>query len=99
MAIILKNNLFNFHGELFRQKIGGAMGSKPAPSYVDIFMSRKIDNNIIRLAQKFGANNISSLKLFKRFLNDIFSIYQGTSKDLHKLFGEMNQLNKSINSQ
>ena len=99
MEIILKNNIFNFHEELYRQEIGCAMGSKPAPSYADIFMSRKIDNKIISLAHQFGENNISSLKIFKRFLDDIFSIYQGTSKDLHKIFGEMNQLDKSINSQ
>ena len=96
MEIILKNNIFNFHEELYRQEIGCAMGSKPAPSYADIFMSRKIDNKIISLAHQFGENNISSLKIFKRFLDDIFSIFQGTSKDLHKLFDEMNQFHISI---
>ena len=52
MEIILKNNLFNFHDELWRQKIGCAMGTKPAPSYADNFMARRIDNQIIALAQK-----------------------------------------------
>ena len=32
MEIILKNNIFNFHDELWRQEIGCAMGTKPAPS-------------------------------------------------------------------
>ena len=41
MEIILNNNLFNFHEELWRQEIGCAMGTKPAPSYADIFMARK----------------------------------------------------------
>ena len=96
MEIILKNNLFNFHDELWRQEIGCAMGTKPAPSYADNFMARRLDNRIISLAQKYGINNKSPLAIFKRFLDDIFTIFQGTSKDLHKLFDEMNQLHKSM---
>ena len=96
MEIILKNNLFIFHDELWRQEIGCAMGTKPAPSYADIFMARKIDNRIISLAQKYSINNKSPLTIFKRFLDDIFSIFKGTTKDLHKLFDEMNKLHKSI---
>jgi hypothetical protein len=42
------------------------------------------------LAQMFGTSNKSPLTIFKRFLDDIFSIFQGTSKDLHRLFDEMN---------
>ena len=86
MEIILKNNLFNFHDELYRQEIGCAMGTKAAPSYADNFMARKIDDKIISLAQMFGTSNKSPLTIFKRFLDDIFSIFQGTSKDLHRLF-------------
>ena len=96
MEIILRNNLFSFHDGIYRQEIGCAMGTKPAPSYADIFMARKIDNLITSLAKKFGTNNSSPLKIFKRFLDDIFSIFQGTSKDLHALFDEMNQAHKSI---
>ena len=96
MEIILKNNLFNFHEELYRQEIGCAMGTKPAPSYADIFMARRIDKMITSLAQKYAWNNRSPLTIFKRFLDDIFTIFQGTSKNLHKLFDEMNQLHDSI---
>ena len=96
MDIILKNNLFVFHEELWKQQIGCAMGTKPAPSYADIFMARKIDDKIISLAQKHSLNNKSPLSIFKRFLDDIFSIFKGTTKDLHKLFDEMNQIHKSI---
>ena len=96
MEIILKNNLFIFHEELWRQEIGCAMGTKPAPSYADNFMARRIDNMITSLAQKHGINNKSPLSIFKRFLDDIFSIFQGTTKNLHILFDEMNKLHKSI---
>jgi hypothetical protein len=96
MEIILKNNLFTFHDALWKQEIGCAMGTKPAPSYADIFMARKIDDKIISLAQQFDKNERNCLKMFKRFLDDIFSIFKGTTKDLHKLFEEMNKLHKSI---
>ena len=96
MDIILRNNLFNFHDELYRQEIGCAMGTKPAPSYADNFMARRIDDLIIGLAQKHGKSNKSPLTIFKRFLDDIFTIFKGTSTDLHKLFDEMNKLHKSI---
>ena len=96
MEIILKNNIFNFNDELWRQEIGCAMGTKPAPSYADIFMARKIDQRIISLAHKYGKNNKSPLSIFKRFLDDIFSIFKGTTKDLHKLFKEINKVHKSI---
>ena len=84
MEIILKNNLFIFHDELWKQEIA------------DIFMARRIDSKIISLARKYGINNKSPLKMLKRFLDDIFSIFQGTSKQLHKLFEEMNHVHKSI---
>ena len=96
MEIILKNNLFNFHEELYRQEIGCAMGTKPAPSYADTFMARRIDDKIIHLAQKYSTDNKSPLAIFKRFLDDIFSIFKGTSKDLHKLFNDMNNIHNSI---
>jgi hypothetical protein len=96
MEIILKNNLFNFHDQLYRQEIGCAMGTKPAPSYANIFMARKVDERILELAQKYGTNSRNPISLFKRFLDDIFSIYKGTTKNLHKLFEEMNQIHASI---
>jgi hypothetical protein len=73
------------------------MGTKPAPSYADIFMARTIDNKIFSLAQKYGINNKSPLKMFNKFLDDIFSIFQGTSKQLHKLFDEMKSIKFTMN--
>ena len=59
-------------------------------------MARKLDQRIINLAEKYKKSNENPLLIFKRFLDDIFSIFQGTTKDLHKLFSEMNNLHKSI---
>ena len=54
LEIILKFNIFEFNSELFLQLIGTAMGTKPAPSYANIFMARRIDNTIEKIAAKFG---------------------------------------------
>ena len=66
------------------------MGTKPAPSYADNFMARKIDWH------KSMWKEAGSQVYLKDFLMIFFSIFQGTSNDLHKLFDEMNQLHRSI---
>ena len=96
MRVILENNLFRFNEELWRQEVGCAMGTKPAPSYADIFMAKKIDDKIISLAQMYSRHGKSPIEIFKRFLDDIFSIFKGSTKNLHILFEEMNKIHETI---
>ena len=65
--LVLKNNYFEFNGNLYLQKQGTAMGTRMAPNYAIIFM-HKIETELL---QK------STLKpsFFKRFINDIFLIW------------------------
>ena len=51
------------------------MGGKPAPDYANIFMA-KIDKKIMQVTYGLfeGENKI---KLFKRFLDDIFCLFKG----------------------
>ena len=62
LELIFKFNIFEFNSELFFQLIGTAMGTKPAPSYANIFMARRIDNKIelnnIHPTIKFTMNHI-----------------------------------------
>ena len=90
MELILNNNLFSFHEGVFRQDIGGAMGSPPIPSYANNFMSRKIDDKIKIIATQ------GQLKFLKRFLDDLFLIFKGTTKELHTFFDKINRMNESI---
>ena len=39
MEIILTENIFEFHNQLWKQKIGAAMGSRPVPHYANNFMA------------------------------------------------------------
>ena len=78
MELLLKHNLFEFHSSTWRQEIGTAMGVKPAPSYANIYQANRIDERILEI----GNSKKSSILLYKRFLDDIFKIFQGTTKEL-----------------
>ena len=87
--MVLKHNIFEFNKELFIQLIGTAMGSRPAPSYANLFMAKKIDPIIIELAKESESEN-NPIDLFKRFLDDIFIIYTGSIQSLHMFLSELN---------
>ena len=89
MEVILYNNVFEFHETFWKQNIGAAMGSKPIPPYANIFMA-KIDK-LIRISDVNKA-----LQLLKRFLDDFFLIYKGTTKSIHALLVKINNINPSI---
>ena len=65
------------------------MGSQPIPPYANVFMA-KIDK-LLKNAQ--GAE---ALLLFKRFLDDYFLIFNGSTKELHALFVKWNQAHETI---
>ena len=67
---------------LWRQLIGVAMGIRPAPSFANNYMARRIDPKIEELGIKYGTNNESAFILFKRFLDDNLKIFKGTTKEL-----------------
>ena len=73
--LVLKNNYFEFNGNLYPQKQGTAMGTRMAPNYAIIFM-HKIETELL---QK------STLKpsFFKRFIDDIFLIWPHGEDTLH----------------
>ena len=52
LELILKYNIFQLDKELFQQRIGTAMGCKPAPSYANIHMAQKIDPKFFEIAAK-----------------------------------------------
>ena len=96
LEILLHNNYFEFNGELFKQTIGAAMGSQPIPNYANIFMSRKIDRKILSIFEKYAAEENISLKLFKRFLDDLFFIFRGSTRTLHRILDDINEIHPSI---
>ena len=66
---VLKHNYFTFNDKFYLQTHGTAMGTKMAPNYANIFMT-KIENHILQNAP----HNRKPL-LWKRFIDDIFLIW------------------------
>ena len=89
-------NIFQFNGELYHQRIGSGMGARPTPPYANIFMATKVDPEIQRIANEMGRDGSMSLKLLKRFLDDLFLIFQGSTQRLHQFFNKLNEIHPSI---
>ena len=95
MEIILTESIFEFHNQLWKQKIGAAIGSRPVPHYANNFMA-DIDKEIKVLAAQYDKNNTEALRLLKRFLDDYFSLFVGSTRELHHLLDAINKINPSI---
>ena len=74
MSIVLKNNIFEFNGEYYLQLQGMAMGTKMAPPYANLFMGK--------LEPKLQAQAPHHIKMWKRYIDDIFIIWTGSDEDL-----------------
>ena len=72
------------------------MGSKPIPPYANIFMAYKIDKNIHKIAEKLKKQKQILLKLFKRFLDDLFFIFIGDTITFHTFIDEINTIHPNI---
>ena len=68
------------------------MGIHPAPSFANIYLARRIDEEIMIIINKYGTNGNLYLKIFKRFLDGLFQIFTGTTKELHELYDEINNI-------
>ena len=88
LELVLKHNIFEFNNQLFHQLIG-------APNYSNIFMAKKIDPEIIKMANKHG-EGIFPIRLFKRFLDDIIMLWCGSVESLHSFITDINTINPSI---
>ena len=67
MELILKYNIFRFDKNLYQQKIGTAMGSKPAPLYANIYLPKRIDNEIEQIGHEYGQDGQSALSHLNSF--------------------------------
>ena len=92
---VLKLNIFEFDKQLFLQKIGTAMGTVCDPPYANTFMD-KIDKLLRTLAKNILKNDEDPIRLFKRILDYIFIIWQGTFEELQTFLKEMNSLHPTI---
>ena len=96
LKVIQELNIFEFNGELWKQLIGSAMGQRHVPPCEDIYMARKIDIKIAELSKHLMEGTDNPLKLFKRYLDDIFLIFIGSSQKLHMFLEKVNEIHPNI---
>ena len=96
LQLILQNNIMEFNSQFYKQEIGAPMGSRPVPPYANVFMVQKIDPRILEIAEKYSNNGKIPISSINCFLYDLFSIWYGTTKDLHKFLNEINTIHPNI---
>ena len=84
----LKNNNISFMDRHFLQLVGTAMGTKAAPPYAKFFMGSHEET----IWEAF----IWAIPFWKRFIDDIFLIFLGTTKQLQSMKDFMNNLHPTI---
>ena len=95
LEIVLSENIFEFSDQLYKQDVGTSMGSNPAPTFADNFMA-KIDIKIWDVLEELKETENVDMKTLNRFLDDLISIFIGSTKALHKLWEKMNEIHPSV---
>ena len=83
LEAILSNNL-SFMDRHFLQLVGTAMGTKAIPPYANLLMGCHEET----IRETF----IAAVLFWKRFIDDIFLIFLGTTKQLQSMKDFMNNL-------
>ena len=88
LETILKITNLSFMDKHFLQLVGTAMGTKAAPPYANLFMGRHEET----IRDTF----IWAISFWKRFIDDIFLIFLGTTEQLQSMKDFMNNLRPTI---
>ena len=87
LNFVLTCNNFEFAGKNYLQINGTAMGTRVAPTYANIFMSDFEEEHVYPL---------QGIKLWLRFIDDIFMIFRGSEKDLDSFKVHLNTVHPTI---
>ena len=85
VALILKSNCFSFLGKFYHQQTGTAMGTPMAPGYANIFMG-VVEKELLR---KYEEVTGLKPKIWLRFLDDIFMVWEHGEEELSKFIDFM----------
>ena len=89
LNFVLKCNTFVFNGKTFLQQWGTAIGTKAAPVFANIFMG-VLEKKILRDWKGRPPD------LWKRYIDDIFTIWSGTEDELLKFLNFINSYHRTI---
>ncbi|XP_078523015.1 uncharacterized protein LOC144792032 [Lissotriton helveticus] len=86
ITVILKNNIFIYKDELFRQIKGTSMGATCAPSLACLYVSKFEDKHIYNITAPFYEN----ISEWGRYIDDIFFIWTGDMETLNDFLTWLN---------
>ena len=87
--LILTLSNFVFNGINYLQKMGVTMGSNCSPSYANLFMGEFEAQHLYPLLR-------GKCKLYTRYIDDIFFIWNGTENELLEFFRNINGIHRTI---
>ena len=87
-SLVLENNYFEFNDRIYRQILGTAIGTKFAPAYANLFMTR-LEERLL---------NASDLKplIWMRFIDDVFFIWMHGKEKLKSFIDHLNSSHDTI---
>ena len=88
LGLIVNENSFQFNGENYLKTHGTAMGTKMAVSFANIFMA-KIETTLIQQSE-------TKLKEWRRYIDDVFSLWDSDEKDVDHFIEQANKFRPSI---
>lgn len=86
---VLTCNIFVFNGRYYLQEWGTAIGTRVAPTYANIFMGW-LEEKLL----KGWKGTIPDL--WKRFIDDVFSVWKGTEQELLEFLEYINNAHPTI---
>ena len=88
LGLILNENSFQFNGENYLKTHVTAMGTKMTVSFANIFMA-KIETMLIQQSK-------TKLKEWRRYIDDVFSLWESDEKDVDHFIEQANKFHPSI---
>ena len=85
LSLVLENNVFAFNGNFYKQINGTAMGTIMAPTYANCYLRAKEEAGLAN----WLVPNHPSVKLYKRYIDDIGCLFDNTNGTLGQFIRAM----------
>ena len=87
-SLVLKKYYFEFNDRFYRQKLGTAIGTKFAPAYANLFMTR--------LEERLLDASPDKPLVWMRFIDDVFFIWTHGEERLKSFINHLNSRHEAI---
>ena len=90
MRHVLRNNVFEFNGQVYRQVCGTAMGTPMAPTAANLFMAKFEESLLTKCPWTIRR------EFWRRYIDDIFLLWTAPAEELTKFEEWANSLHPTI---